>query len=1039
MNNQNLIFPYAPMIYTPGGMGSIVQPEVMQQVAQSQMGPIGTFVISTQQLMGMIGEIPVIGAPLSSIIQGQLGKLTTYMDQMTKLNTIVAQTSVQSAQLLQSLLYSNNAMLQLQKQNQVYAMMALNMAPNLGGSNIIPQVGLSLFFNNLYPQLLQNYPAIQNLLFSFGASPYEMQNWERMMTLPFTMLNMQNTLQMLMRTGRIIPPADIYRTTSMLIPMTISELSSGIGTLQQFPLGRITPYDMVNNLNQLTLEMRDIARTLRTTTDAIEGLLRQNMAFGMSLTQFRGFFRGLDIGRLGGNIMDLYSNMNILGQLSTRLNIPMQFVSNLPLISQAMFPFSPQVQQEMIQSTLLSLAQLGGQYFSQFGGLAFLQGVPTNWINLLTSGASQFGRLGFAAPMVNFLITRFGDINTMARMMTMPFQFYAQFFGGENDPIAQMESMIAMGMPPQQALNTALMLQGINITRLLRTPETPLYYDLINQRNRTFLDTIRDAFLSAGTTVFTTRMVPILSQVTGWATSYLPFAFAARQIQREGVGFLRRFGIEEQQIQNVLSNMISMLERNSLIQQTAKEFLSNIQKTTTLYGPQGEEITKRMVDLETINTILKGLAGRLTPQGLLPFVGGIMKTVAPFMLSDLATTFTVTAGQQITPGFISQTAGMLASFAPMLLPFVVNPLSLMGMATMVGVPLAIQGIGSLLQLGFNNLFGRPELITTGLSPLEMIRISDPEYLRRRAVMVSDPTLKSFYNNMADIIERRKMSIADFENLQKTFSDPQFSVFLQTAMRATEKGDIERAKDIINRYITPTLEGILQSYDLNRMDAPEKMRFIRTAMGVVDEKMREMGINDETIRLVRENISKTQSLTTKETLVDTERLKKRIIEMAKKPSFSFNDLQEISKEFNVDISFVINTASKIIDFSKMNKEDLKKIITTQPELVKISQDYTKEIEKDVQKVVKELQTMYKGGAFRFEDVGALQELVRSGEIILPAGVKRENFLAELEILRIKSSKMQPDFSQMTGDQLVVEMARQVNELAKIVQELRNKKG
>jgi len=1033
--NQNLIFPYSPMIYTPTGIGSIIQPETMQQVAQSQMGPIGTFVVSTQQLMGMIGEIPVIGAPLSSIIQSQLGKLTTYMETMTKLNTIVAQTSIQSAQLLQSLLYSNNAILQIQKQNQTYAMMALNMAPNLGGSNILPQVGLSLFFNTLYPQLLQNYPVIQNLLFSFGMSPYEMQNWERTMTLPFTMLNMQNTLQMLMRTGRIIPPVDIYRVTSMLIPMTASELSSGIGTLQQFPLGRITPYEMINMINQTTLEMREIARTLRTTTDAIQELLRQNMMFGMSYTQFSGFFRGLDIRRLGGNIMDIFSNVNILGQLSNRLNIPIQFTANLPLIAQSMFPLSPQIQQEMIQSTMIAFAQLGGQYLSQFGGLAFLQGIPNNWINLLTSGASQYGRLGFAAPMVNYMITRYGDINTMARMMTMPFEFYARFFGGENDPIAQLESMIAMGIPPQQALNTVLMLQGMNITRLLRTPETPLFYDLLNIQNKTFLDNLRDAFLSASTTVFTTRIVPLTSQFMGWLTSYFPFAFAAKQIQREGISFLRRFGIEEQQIQNVLNTMISMLERNPLIQQTAGEFLSNIQKTTTFYGPQGEEITKRMVDLETINTILKGLAGRLTPQGLFPFMRGVITTMAPFMLSEFATTFAITAGQQITPGPISQIAGTLASFAPMFLPFVINPLSLGGMLAMVGVPLAIQGLGSLLQLGFNNLFGRPELITTGLNPLEMIRISDPDYLRRRSAMISDPSLKSFYSSMADIIERRRMSIADFENLQKTFSDPQFSIFLQTAMRALEKGDIERGKDIINRYISPVLEGILQSYDLNRMDTSERIKFMRTAMGIFEEKMREMGINDETIRLVKENTLKTQNITMRETLVDTERLKKRIIEIAKKPTFSFKDLEEISKEFNVDISLVVNTASKFVNLSKMDKTDLKRIISVAPELTRISSDFTKEIEKDIQDLVKELQRIYPGRVFRFEDLSALQELIRSGEIILPKGRRVEDVLGEIEILRMAKSQVIPDFSQLSGDQLVVEFARLVTEFAK---EVKNKK-
>jgi hypothetical protein len=573
-------------------------------------------------------------------------------------------------------------------------------------------------------------------------SPYEMQNWERMMTLPFTMLNMQNTLQMLMRTGRIIPPVDIYRATSMLIPMTASELSSGIGTLQQFPLGRITPYEMINIINQTTLEMREIARTLRTTTDAIQELLRQNMIFGMSYTQFGGFFRGLDIRRLGGNIMDIFNNMNILGQLSTRLNIPIQFTANLPLVAQSMFPFSPQIQQEMIQSTMVALAQLGGQYFSQFGGLAFLQGVPTNWINLLTSGASQYGRLGFAAPMVNYLITRFGDINTMARIMTMPFQFYARFFGGENDPIAQLESMIAMGIPPQQALNTVLMLQGMNITRLLRTPETPLFYDLLNAQNRTFLDNLREAFLSAGTTVLTTRIVPLTSQFMGWLTSYFPFAFAAKQIQREGLAFLSRFGIEEKQIQNILGTMISMLENSPFARQIGNEFLSNIQQKIII-SEGGKEIEKTRVNIDIINTILKGLAGRLTPQGLFPFMRGVVTTMAPFMLSEFATTFAITAGQQITPGPISQIAGALASFAPMFLPFIINPLSLTGMLAMVGIPLAIQGLGSLLQLGFNNLFGRPELITTGLNPLEMIRISDPDYLRRRSAMVSDPSLKSF--------------------------------------------------------------------------------------------------------------------------------------------------------------------------------------------------------------------------------------------------------------------------------------------------------
>jgi len=1037
--NQNLIFPYSPMIYSPVNVGSIIQPEVMQQVAQSQMGPIGTFVVSTQQLMGMIGEIPVIGAPLSSIIQSQLGKLTTYMETMTKLNTIVAQTSVQSAQLLQSLLYSNNAILQIQKQNQTYALMALNMAPNLGGSNILPQVGLSLFFNTLYPQLLQNYPAIQNLLFSFGMSPYEMQNWERMMTLPFTMLNMQNTLQMLMRTGRIIPPVDIYRVTSMLIPMTASELSSGLGTLQQFPLGRITPYEMINMINQTTLEMREIARTLRTTTDAIQELLRQNMMFGMSYTQFGGFFRGLDIRRLGGNIMDVFNNMNILGQLSTRLNIPIQFIANLPLVAQSMFPFSSQIQQEMIQSTMIAVAQLGGQYFSQFGGLAFLQGVPTNWINLLTSGASQYGRLQFAAPMVNYLITRFGDINTMARMMTMPFQFYARFFGGENDPIAQLESMIAMGIPPQQALNTVLMLQGMNITRLLRTPETPLFYDLLNMQNRTFLDNLREAFLSAGTTVFTTRIVPLTSQFMGWLTSYFPFAFAARQIQREGTAFLSRFGLSREEIQKILNTVVSIMENTPMIKQALSEFLERIQKQETAIDENTRLlIQRRVADINAIDTILKGLAGRLTPQGLFPFMRGVVTTMAPFMLSEFATTFAITAGQQITPGPISQIAGAVASFAPMFLPFIINPLSLTGMLAMMGIPLAIQGLGSLLQLGFNNLFGRPELITTGLSPLEMIRISDPDYLRRRSAMVSDPSLKSFYSSMADIVERRRMSIADFENLQKTFSDPQFSIFLQTAMRALEKGDIERGKDIINRYISPVLEGILQSYDLNRMDAPERIRFIRTAMSVFEEKMKEMGINDETIRLVKENTLKTQNLTMRETFVDNERLKRRIIELAKKPTFSFRDLEEISKEFNVDISFVVNTASKFINFSKMDKTDLKRIISVAPELARISQDFIKEIEKDIQDLVKELERMYPRTVFEFKNLTALQELIKSGEIILPKGRRVEDVLGEIEILRMARSQITPDLSQLTGDQLVVELARYVTDLAKIVQETKTKK-
>jgi hypothetical protein len=123
---------------------------------------------------------------------------------------------------------------------------------------------------------------------------------------------------------------------------------------------------------------------------------------------------------------------------------------------------------------------------------------------------------------------------------------------------------------------------------------------------------------------------------------------------------------------------------------------------------------------------------------------------------------------------------------------------------------------------------------------------------------------------------------------------------------------------------------------------------------------------------------------------------------------------------------------------MDKTDLKRIISAAPELARISQDFTKEIEKDIQDLVKELQGMYPGRVFRFEDLSALQELIRSGEIILPKGRRKEDILGEIEILRMARSQITPDLSQLTGDQLIVELARQVTDLAKIVQETKTKK-
>jgi len=83
-------------------------------------------------------------------------------------------------------------------------------------------------------------------------------------------------------------------------------------------------------------------------------------------------------------------------------------------------------------------------------------------------------------------------------------------------------------------------------------------------------------------------------------------------------------------------------------------------------------------------------------------------------------------------------------------------------------------------------------------------------------------------------------------------------------------------------------------------------------------------------------------------------------------------------------------------------------------------------------------MYPGRVFRFEDLSALQELIKSGEIILPKGRRVEDVLGEIEILRMARSQITPDLSQLTGDQLVVELARYVTDLAKIVQETKTKK-
>ena len=1010
MNNP-ILFPYAPTIYNPVGTGSLISTEIMTQTIQSSMGTLGTVIGTAQQLMGKAAEIPVIGGMVTSLIENRLSKLTTTMEAMNRFTSIIAQSSVQSAQLLQSLLYSNNILIQIQRQNQAFLSAALMMSPNLGGSSIVPQTIASIALSPVYTDLVQNFSTMQNLIYAFGGSPFEIQQFERIVMAPFGYLQMQNTLQALMRTGRIIPPRNIYGLLSNLIPITVSELTTSIELLQNMNIGRISPQDLIRNINVIALNLREIAQTLRTTTDAVSGLLSQLNQMGISIPQGMNFLSGLNIRQLGGNIMDLYNNLLLVGQLSQRMGIPTQFTMNIPLIAQMLFPFSPQMQQQIIQSTLMALSAVGGQYLSNFGGLSFIRGTPTDWIGLLTAGAREFGRLQFAAPMVNYLITRFGDITGMSQMALMPFRFYARYFGGEDDPMAQLESMIALGLPPEVALNTVVALQNQNITRLISRDTSNLIYDLINLQNRDFMEIMRDSLVSAGATTLTTRIVPFASSITGFLTSYLPLLYIARQIQREGLGFLRRFGINAERVIGVLGHITRQIaQRNNL--------------------PLMERVSSSLFNLGTLIREMRVLS----PPGIFNFFRGIMQFQLPFMASEFSNVLTANMVQQMGGGPFAQIGQGLGTFASMLVPLFMNPFSLGGIALMMGIPFLTSMIG----MGIDAILRSNQINLTvpGLTPLEMMRISDPLYLRRRSLSITDPTLKNLYTTMADIVERRQFSINDIINIQNTFSNPQFSYFLQVATRAIEKGDIQQGQRVIERYIAPTLMGILNTFNLEEMTPQERITFMRTALASFETNMRQMGVSREVLSKIREEIARTQEISASQINPNIDNIRKEIIDLALKNQITAERLKDIAQTYKVNLSYVLMEASKYVDFSKIERGEMVQIAKLSPETLRLNEEFRKSLERKIEETIKNLNL--KNRQLRIQDVSVLETLIREGVISeRQLGRPREDVLAEIELLRMTSSNL-IDTSKMSGEQLIVEFSRQVNELAKIVENIKNKK-